>query len=290
MELSSVWDVLEKTDIPSLPDICRRLTDATSDVDDSAFHVGDVICAEAGHPEWLLNLANSAMFQFPSVIDDVDAAVGAMGRDQVHDLVLAGMMMRLLSGVSPNIVSEHSFWKHSIACGIVARAIAAERQEKNIEFFFLAGVLHDIGSLFLYHHIPEHKLLQLLHGRDVKIPLHELEREVLGFDHAALSGALVREWALPEALWASVAHHHSPADAADYRHEAAVLHVADVIAVALEYGSTGEYCVPPLVPEAWEMVGLPVSVLPGLLEQVDQLLPVACRIFLHENTLSVDRN
>lgn len=290
MELTSVWDVLEKTDIPLLPKIFRRLADAASDADDSAFLVGDVIRAGPGHPEWLLNLANSPMFQFPSVIDDVDAAVGAMGREQVHDLMLAGMMMRLLSGISPSIVSEHSFWKHSIACGIVARVIAAERQEKNIEFFFLAGMLHDIGSLFLYQHIPERKLLQLLHDRDVKIPLHELEREVLGYDHATLSGELVREWALPEALWASIAHHHAPGDAADYMYEAAVLHVADVIAVALEYGSTGEYCVPPLVPEAWEMVGLPVSVLPGLLEQVDRMLPAACRIFLHENTLCVDEN
>lgn len=279
----TVDSALHKSEIPELPESYRRLVSAVDARDQAG--IGEVLREDAGFAELLLNLANSALFQFSTPFDNVDDAVAAIGHEQVRDLMLGAVVVRLLGALPPDIVSAQAFWRHNVACGIVARNIAAQRGEANIERFFLAGLLHDIGSLFLYRHISEQNLIQLLHSRDVQTPLYELEREVLGFDHAALSGALVREWGLPEAVWAGVANHHAPGSVSEYRLEVALLHVADLVAVALECGSSGEYCVPPLVPEAWDMLGLSVAELPALVEQVDRQLDAACKLYLEDNAV-----
>jgi HD-like signal output (HDOD) protein len=48
-----------------------------------------------------------------------------------------------------------SFWHHGIACGLAAKSIARFRKEPNLEFYFIAGMIHDIGSLIIYKQIPE---------------------------------------------------------------------------------------------------------------------------------------
>lgn len=282
----TVDSVLHKSEIPELPGAYRRLVIAVDAQDQVG--VVEILREDAAFAELLLSLANSPLFQFPAPLGNVDEAAAAIGHEQVRYLMLGAVVVRMLGSLMPDIVSAKSFWRHNVACGIVARNIAAQREEPNIESFFLAGMLHDIGSLFLYRHISEQNLIQLLHSRDVCTPLFELEREVLGFDHAALSGALAREWGLPEAVCAGVANHHAPGSDPQYRLEEALLHVADLIAVALECGSSGEYCVPPLVPEAWDMLGLSVADLPALVEQVDRQLDAACELFLQNNAVRVD--
>ena len=44
--------------------------------------------------------------------------------------------MRLFSNVPSHLVDMDSFWRHSIACGLAARQLAAHRREANVERFF----------------------------------------------------------------------------------------------------------------------------------------------------------
>ena len=55
-----------------------------------------------------------------------------------------------------------------------------------------------------------------------------------------------------------------------YPVESAVVHVADHIANAMQFGSSGEHLVPPLRPDAWELLGLDPGVLPPVLSQLDR--------------------
>lgn len=285
MAAVSVQSILGSAEWPALPAAYGRLASAINDPGGSDAAVVDILRQETGLSAWMLTVANSPLFQSSSPIETVEAAVRLIGSQQMLDLVLMVMIVGLCGRINPEIVSTESFWRHGIACGIVARAIAAQRREANIERFFAAGLLHDIGSLLLYPHIPEHSLMRLLHARDVSVPLYQLEREVLGFDHAELGGALLREWSLPEALEAGVAYHHVLERAANHQLEAAVVHVADIITHALELGSSGEYCVPPLTPEAWRLVGLPVSALAALIEQVDRQLGFAFTLLMGANAM-----
>jgi len=274
MPAATIDRMLRQADLPTLPEMYFELGDVINDphssASSSAAAISAIISKEPALAARLLDIANSVMFRFPARIDSISAAVHAIGMAQIHDLALSVMAMEMLEDIDPEIVSAESYWHHSIACAIAARTLAAYRHESNIERFFAAGLLHDTGSLLFYGQIPEQALMAVLHGRDGDGPLHELEQAVAGFNHAQLGGALLKAWRLPQALEQAVALHHAPELAMDYPVEAAVVHVADIIINAMEIGSRGEYVVPPLVPVAWERIGLPADVLQSVMEQVDR--------------------
>jgi hypothetical protein len=63
------------------------------------------------------------------------------------------------------------------------------------------------------------------------------------------------------------------------RERPAILHVADIIVNAMQYGSRGEFIVAPLSLGAWIRLGLSVSILPQVVEQVDRQFRCMVRVF-----------
>jgi HD-like signal output (HDOD) protein len=218
----------------------------------------------------LLKIVNSAFYSFPSKIETISRAVTVVGTQQLRDLALATSVMKLFKGVPPDLISMEPFWRHSIACGVAARVLATHKREANIERFFVAGILHDIGRLVLCMKEPDWMRSALGRCHASGELLYKVEDEELGFDHASLGRILLENWKLPASLVETVAYHHNPEAAARFPVEAADVHVADIIAHALQLGSSGERFVPPLSPLAWERAGMSMGQLPGAIEQVDR--------------------
>jgi len=86
--------------------------------------------------------------------------------------------------------------------------------------------------------------------------LYLCERKRLGFDHAAVGGALLKSWNLPPEICAAVENHHQPLQAGVHKQAAALVHVADILVNGIACGSSGERYVPPLDTEAWQLLGL----------------------------------
>ncbi len=78
----------------------------------------------------------------------------------------------------------------------------------------------------------------------------------------------------------AVAFHHHPLDSNHSSVDASTINVADIIANAMELGSSGERCIPPLVPEAWEQLGLSTSALEPILNEVDRQFHDIIEVFL----------
>jgi HD-like signal output (HDOD) protein len=272
MRVTSIQSLLQEADLPALPEVYARLTTATAQADSSATAISGIIKDDSELAEHLLKLANSALFNFPHRVKTIAEAVQRIGAPHIDDLALGVIVVGMLGKVNSDLVSIQSFWRHNIACAIAARVIAVQRQEQSIERFFVAGLLHDIGSLMLYPHLNEGALMALLRDRDKHVPLYRLERDVLGFNHADLGAAILRQWAVPDALQTAVAFHHAPSHAPHDALLAATVHVADIIANAMELGSRGQRRVPPLAPDAWQRIGLPVATLPTIMAQVETQL------------------
>jgi HD-like signal output (HDOD) protein len=173
-----------------------------------------------------------------------------------------------------------SFWRHSIACAIICRAIATFRREPNVERFYVSGLLHDVGRLVIFMHL-EDKVTLLLKRRDELTELlFKVEQQILGFDHAGLGGSLMAAWQLPPVFEEAVRWHHAPEEAVNYPIEAAVVHVADSIANALRMGTSGERYVPPIDPAAWSRLALPESSLEQIIQYTEQHYRQAVDVFL----------
>jgi HD-like signal output (HDOD) protein len=257
-------------EISSLPMVHVKLEEAINDPKKSMSDVARIIREDPGLTARLLRIVNSAFYSFPQRVETISQAVTIIGTQQLGALALATSVMRMFKGIPTDLVNMDSFWRHSISCGLAARLLATYRREGNAERFFVAGMLHDIGRLIMYGKLPELSRDTLLEAKSRRMLLHQVEMEKLGFSHAAVGGALIDTWRLPATLEEVVTHHHDPRNSTRFPVEAAIVHLADIIAHALEIGNSGESHVPPLENEAWERLGLQPSVLEVIVDQLER--------------------
>ena len=232
--------------------------------------IAKIIREDPGLTARLLRLVNSAFYNFPSKVETISQAVTIVGTQQLGALALATSVMNMFKGIPEDLVSMDSFWRHSIGCGLAARVLATYRREANAERFFVAGMLHDIGRLLMYTKTIDQSREALLLSKNNQDLLYAAELEVFGFTHAVVGGVMLQAWKLPNSLEEVVMYHHNPKAALKFPVETAIVHVADIIAHAMQLGSSGEVYVPPLDEEAWDSLGLPPSILSTSLDQVER--------------------
>ncbi len=270
--------------VASLPQIFIKVEETLNNPAASNLHLAKIIEEDPSLTGRLLRLANSAYYGFSAKIETVNHAITALGTQQLRELVLACSVLKLFKDLPDDLVNMESFWRHSIACGVTARAIASLRFDTNIERYFVAGLLHDIGRLILFMQKPEEMLALIQQSQKQQQLLFRLERDSLGFTHAKLGGLLLKKWELAPRLIEAVEWHHAPNMANQFPIDAAIIHSADVIANSLEMGSSGETMVPDLKPSAWDLLGLDVSALTQVLHILDQQYQHAVNFILGDET------
>jgi putative nucleotidyltransferase with HDIG domain len=257
-------------DLPSLPEVVMRAIELVNDPEASAIDIGRVLSEDSALTARLLKIVNSPFYGFPSRIDTVSRAITVIGTLDLLDLILATSVVKMFSGVPNDLVSMDSFWKHSLYAGVVARLLAARSKQPNVEHFFVAGLLHDLGSLVIYRKLPELAREALLRARYNGVVLQQAEQELLGFDHAMVGAELMRMWKLPASLVEAVEFHHDPSQAPNHPLITAIVHVADVVASAIRSGTGASEAAPPLDPSAWDRIGLPPLAIEALLIEADR--------------------
>lgn len=268
-QLSVEHMVEDVSTIHSLPMFYSQLSEAIDHPRSSIGDIAKIISEDMGLTARILKLANSPLFGYFSKIDNITQAVTIIGVFQVRDLALAISVMDAFKGIPEDLVNMEQFWKHSIATGLAARLLATSQRESNIERFFVAGILHDIGRLVMYVRVPDLCLELLEQSRATGGLLYLAEREKFSFDHAEVGGALLRRWKIPPSVGEPVSSHHDCSKASQYPREASILHFADVIAHSMELGNSGEIFVPELDNAVWERLQLSCYFLPTLVKQVD---------------------
>ncbi len=119
-----------------------------------------------------------------------------------------------------------SFWRRSIQCAILVRALAKRCAVLHAERLFIAGLLHDIGSLLLYHRMPEPSRQALLAANGDRRLVPGLELTLIGFTHAEVGRELLKNWGLPESLYETVGCYLEPEQALLHKLDSHLLHIA----------------------------------------------------------------
>jgi len=264
--------VSEIENVYSLPLIYERLTEIINHPRSSIEDITKVIGEDQGLTARLLKLANSPLFGYFSKIDSIGKAATIIGTQQLQSLALAVSVMEIFTGVPEQVVNMRSFWQHSIACGITARALAIYRRETNVERVFAAGILHDVGRLVICTAMPEIFSGMLVAAGDQDSLLYTVEKELMGFTHAAVGGRLLEKWRVPASITEPVACHHTPDAARIFPLETSFIHLADIICKSLGIGSNGELYVPPLDESSWKRLDLTPASLPEIIKHVEPQL------------------
>lgn len=271
----------EDTTLGSLPIVFQKLLSVLNDSRSSATDVAEVISNDTDLSAKLLRIVNSAFYGIRSKIDTISRAVTIIGSNQLLSLAMGLSIINFFKGIPSELVDMASFWQHSVSCGIAARLIASFHRTPNTERFFVTGLLHDIGRLFIFKELPDYAKAILVAARARQSLLTPIESEILGFTHQKLGGALLKHWKFPVSLEKNVRYHHEPAKAVN-RNEAAIILLADVMAHALEHGSSGECYVPRLDAATWDCLGLPLAFLGQTAVQVDYQLDEILKFFMTE--------
>lgn len=272
--------IISTNQIASFPAIVHRITQAVENPYHSLAKIGQVVADDPGLTARLLKIANSPFFKFPVPITSITRALAVIGTKQLRDLITSTCVLNLFPEAAGELIDLRDFWRHSIACGVAARVIATARREINVERFYLGGLLHDVGRLVLYLQRPEQSRRVLLMTRQEKALVQQAETTVFGYTHGVVGSELLRNWNLPADLYQPILWLHTPSQATDFHLETAILHVADYLALALGLGSSGACRLPPLDQEAWSRIGLPVSAVQPLVDQIDSQYLAALDAFL----------
>ena len=224
--------------IASPPGTYFSLREAIENPDTTFDDYGKIIGADPALAARLLKIVNSPFYGLMAKVETIPHALNIIGSNQLSELALATSVVSQFEGDSNSVVDLGDFWKHSVGCGIAARMIAKHISLPNVERFYLAGMLHDLGKLVVFREVPgqiETVLAQFDPQSDTS--LLELEEKMMGFNHAQIGGVLLNEWKLPSTLVDAVKNHHDPDKAKEFPQGAAIIHVADFLTYEMNLGS-----------------------------------------------------
>jgi HD-like signal output (HDOD) protein len=248
----------KKIILPEIPAVVFELNEVISNPLSSAELIAEVVNRSPSLTALLLKIVNSSFYGFPSKIDKVSHAVTLIGTREISGLALGISILSIFQNIPKEIIDMYSFLKHSLACGIFSRVLAAHLNSNQTEQLFVAGLLHDLGRLILYIHFPKESHDIIIRSRNRSKLLFEEENDYLGCDHSEVGKQLLKQWKLPLILENCVFYHHNPSEARDTV-PATIVHLADIMVNSLGIGSSGEKFVPPLDSAAWENLEFPIS-------------------------------
>lgn len=236
--------VLARADaLPALPEIVARILDMLGDEEANAETLSKHIVSDPAVVVRLLAAANAGAIGASGRVDSVRQAILLLGVGRVRDITLATAIIDRFKATPP--FDAHRLWLHSVGVAVCAQDVARSA-ELDVDVAYTSGLLHDVGQLLLFAVDPAAyaDVLRLRAARDIDIV--DAEREYLGVDHAHVGGELARLWKLPEAVADAIAGHHASDEYPPENEMADAVHVAEVLAHALDLGGGADAKVPNL--------------------------------------------
>jgi len=221
----------------SPPDVCLRLFELIHSPSSGAKEISGVVSVDPNLTTRLLRMANSSFYNFSRKIDTITRAVTVIGNAELYQMVLSISAVKTFNSIPNELVKMETFWRHSVYTGLLARALAARANVLHPERLFVAGLMHDIGSIILYHQRPDAMRDILLVAEGDEEVLYQAELERFHFSHASIAGHLMNQWQLPEELVDAVTWHHDPVQASVASTEAHILYLASHLVNESEQGN-----------------------------------------------------
>ena len=257
--------VARMRELATLPDIYTRIKSVLNNPASTREDLARALSTDPALCARVLRMANSAFYGRPGRISTISQAVGLLGTQQIHDLVLATAVIHAFDRISSDLLDPQLFWHTSLAGAAAAKVLAEYCDILDSERLFVAGLLSRIGNLILLEELPAQMGAILAEAGDTSITkLAAVQRDHLGFDYTVLSAELFRSWQLPQELVEPIGMHTQPATAGEFRLEAAILHIAINLADAMLQRQPVETVIPQLDDEAWTITGLSIETLEGI--------------------------
>lgn len=214
LQLPSKLDInkvlnLEDKKLPSFPQVAAKLLEAFRDDTASLEDLSRIVETDPGLSVRMLEIVNSAAYGLGRKITALSEAMAYLGLNEVKKLAVEMTVFdKLFKSRQSSEFDRLLFWRHCLSVAVLSSKIANKIGYPEPEEAYIAGLLHDVGKVFL--DIRGRKnysefILQLTTATDQVI---ENEREFIGLGHDDIGAYLCNLWKLPEKLTQVVKYHH----------------------------------------------------------------------------------
>jgi len=217
--------------IPPLPQIASKIIQICEKPDYNVSEIIMLVSKDISLTSAILRFANSAAFSPASEITDLRQATTYIGINNLKNLVIS-LSLKSIYSKNPDFLSQ-KIWEHSIAVSILARLISLVKKPEIASEMFTLGMMHDIGKIIFKISIPEYEeFVETAFNND--IPIYEIEKNFIGFDHAELGGYTMKVWKMPMLFVDTVYFHHQYQES-KYKDHSIILTYANNLAKQYSY-------------------------------------------------------
>jgi HD-like signal output (HDOD) protein len=202
-----------RIDLPSFPDAVARVQHVLSDDSITSERIARVVSSDAGLAARILTMANSTLLhRGGSPVTDLKVAVTRIGHDSIRAAALAYATAQVRHAADLAHIRSHleRIWQEGVRVAALAHAMAKESKLMRPDEALLAGLLHNIGKVYIIARTPKDAL-----------QVH-IDDAVLHDWHPGIGQALIENWKLPEDIALAVGgqndierSHAAPADLQD---------------------------------------------------------------------------
>jgi HD-like signal output (HDOD) protein len=202
-----------RIDLPSFPDAVARVQHVLSDDSITSERIARVVSSDAGLAARILTMANSTLLhRGGSPVTDLKIAVTRIGHDSIRAAALAYATAQVRHAADLAHIRNdlERIWQEGVRVAALAHAMAKESKLLRPDEALLAGLLHNIGKVYIIARTPKGA-----------VQVH-IDDAVLRDWHPGIGQALIENWKLPEEIAAAVGgqndverSHAAPADLQD---------------------------------------------------------------------------
>lgn len=209
-----------KVELPSFPDVAVRVRKVLADEHVSNDQIARVVSSDPGLAARVFTLANSAALNRSGrSISELKTAVNRIGHNNVRTAAVSFAIAQLRRAGELRHISKEleQLWQEATMVAALAYAVAS-RADINADESMLAGLLHNVGKIYILARANRHNSL-------FKDPT--ALAQVMRDWHANVGKAIVDNWGFPEHISEAIGEHESI--------DRAVTHpdVTDVLTVAV---------------------------------------------------------
>jgi diguanylate cyclase (GGDEF)-like protein/putative nucleotidyltransferase with HDIG domain len=288
MDASSANDFLANYDgLPISPLVSSRLFESSLKAGAEFGEVVRIIQTDQALSLRILKIVNSPFYGLRSKVNTLSHALAMLGSRAVNAIIRGEDRYRTNPvSRSKEAIDKYFFWQHALTTAVIAEAISNNLGYDIPEEAYVAGLLHDMGKIFLEMKDPE---TYAAVARDMiknEDPVPVIERRRFGADHAEVGGMMAERWNLPATLQAAIQHHHTSREETralglDEKSGelAAIVTYADFIAWSQGLGSVENGHIPVHNHPPRNIINMLQSCLERIMDEVNKRLKAVGEIF-----------
>ena len=201
-------DVLHHSgELPALPKAACHIMAVIEDPKTTATRLEKALAMDQALTAKVLRIANSPFYGAVREIRTVSEAIVRLGFISIRNwtVVTATKSVFLAPGAG---TLYKKIWRQSVMSAMAGQLVAQHLRVGEPENVFIGGLMQNIGQLVLARSHPELFQQILTESEHSGRPYHEVENQLLGFDHGELGALLINEWNLSQDLEEAVRWHH----------------------------------------------------------------------------------